>query len=101
MSELHPAITATLQTIFDPELSVNVWDLGLIYGVNIDEQNNVLIVMTFTTPLCPFGDMITQEIQEKLENLEGVNSVALDITFDPPWSQEMMSEEGKLESGLL
>ncbi|MEO0139983.1 MAG: iron-sulfur cluster assembly protein [candidate division WOR-3 bacterium] len=88
------AIYAVLRTIYDPEIPVNIVDLGLIYGLSI-ENGNVEILMTLTVPGCPMGAYITKEVEEKIKALEGVQSVRVDITFDPPWSLDRMTEEGK------
>ena len=90
-----------LRTVYDPEIPVNVYDLGLIYDVDIDPKNNVTIQMTFTSPACPMADFILMDMQMKLESIPGVKRVTIDLTFDPPWDRSMMSEEAMLELGLM
>jgi len=88
------AIYAVLKSIFDPEIPVNIVDLGLIYGVMI-EGDQVEVLMTLTVPGCPMGAYIAREVEEKIKGIEGVKGVKVDITFDPPWSVDRMTEEGK------
>ncbi len=90
-----------LRTVYDPEIPVNVYDLGLIYDVDIDPENNVTIQMTFTSPACPMADFILMDMQMKLESIPEVKRVSIDLTFDPPWDRSMMSEEAMLELGLM
>ena len=90
-----------LKTIYDPEIPVNIYDLGLIYDVDVDEYDNVDVTMTLTAPNCPVADDILQEVREKVGNIEGVNKVQVELTFEPPWDKSMMSEEAKLELGFL
>ncbi len=94
-------IVDTLKTIFDPEIPVNIYDLGLIYDVIIDNEANVEIKMTLTSPNCPMVDSMLQEIYDKTRIIEGVKSVILNIVFDPPWDKSMMSDEAKLDLGLI
>lgn len=98
---LESAIVTTLKTIFDPEIPVNIYELGLIYKIDIDEYNNVEITMTLTSPNCPMADDLIQEVRDKVKGIEKVNRVTIDLVFDPPWSQDMLSEEAKLDLGLL
>ncbi len=90
-----------LQTIFDPEIPVNIYELGLIYEVNVDIDNNVHVLMTLTAPNCPAAESLPKEVEEKIGAIDGVKSVKVEITFEPPWDQEMMSEAAKLELGFL
>ncbi|MDR0844589.1 MAG: iron-sulfur cluster assembly protein [Tannerella sp.] len=99
--QTEEAIVAMLKTVYDPEIPVNVYDLGLIYGVNVDEDKNVKIEMTLTAPNCPATDFIVEDIRMKVESIEGLQNVEINLVFSPEWSQEMMSEEAKLELGLL
>jgi FeS assembly SUF system protein len=99
--QLEDAIINTLKTIYDPEIPVNIYDLGLIYEIDVDEENNAKVRMTLTTPNCPIADSIIAEVQQKIEGVPGVNSVNLKLTFDPPWDESMLTEEAKLELGLL
>ena len=99
--ELEEQIVKMLKTVYDPEIPVNVYDLGLIYGVDIDEEKNVTIMMTLTAPACPMADFIMEDVKMKVESVEGVKSVAINLTFEPEWDKDMMSEEAKLELGFL
>jgi len=90
-----------LKEIFDPEIPVNVYDLGLIYGIEVNKQGGVLITMTLSSPGCPVADLIESEIRERVEELEGVSLVDIEIVWEPPWAQEMMTEEAQLELGML
>ena len=94
-------ILDALKTVFDPEIPVNVYDLGLIYDVDIDDYDNVDITMTLTAPNCPMADSILRDVKEKVSEVEGLNKVTIDLTFDPPWDKTMMSEQAKLELGFL
>ena len=99
--QVEDAIIKTLKTIYDPEIPVNIYDLGLIYEIDVDDDNNVKIRMTLTTPNCPIADDIISEVQHKVEAIQGVNSVNLKLTFDPPWDESNLTDEAKLELGLL
>ncbi len=101
LQALQDKIVGMLRTVYDPEIPVNIYDLGLIYDVDVDERNNVIIEMTFTSPACPAADFILMDVQMKVESIGEVNSLDLNLTFDPPWDQSMMSEEALLELGML
>ena len=90
-----------LKTIFDPEIPVNIYDLGLIYKLEISTNNDVRILMTLTAPNCPVADSLPEEVMEKVREVEGVTSVEVNLTFDPVWSQDNLSDEARLELGLL
>lgn len=98
---LGDKIVRTLKTIFDPEIPVDIYELGLIYDVFVNEDNDVKILMTLTTPNCPVAESLPQEVKEKVRSLDEVNDVELELTFDPPWTRDLMSEEAKLELGFL
>jgi FeS assembly SUF system protein len=98
---LQEKIINMLKTVYDPEIPVDVFELGLIYEIKIDEDFNVKIEMTLTSPNCPVAESMPAEIKEKVGLVHGVSSVDLEVVFDPPWSQEFMSEEAKLELGFL
>lgn len=98
---LEGEIVKILKYIYDPEIPVNIYDLGLIYNIDVDENNNVEITMTLTAPNCPIADQIVQEVETQLKNIDGVNEVNVNLVFDPPWDKEMMSDEAKLELGLM
>jgi len=97
---LYDQIIEVLHTVHDPEIPVNIYELGLVYEVKIDE-GKVDIVMTLTAPACPVAGDIIFEVQSKVEAVEGVKDVHVQLTFDPPWTKDMMSEEAKLELGFL
>lgn len=99
--ELKPKVIEKLQTIFDPEIPVNIWELGLIYEVEIMPVNNVQVVMTLTAPSCPAAQSLPIEVDQKVREIEGVNDVYVSVTWDPPWNKSMMSEAAQLELGFL
>ena len=95
------AIVAMLKTVYAPEIPVNVYDLGLIYKVDIDDQQNVRIDMTLTAPNCPAADFILEDVRMKVASIDGVNNVEVNLVFEPEWDKDMMSDEAKLELGFL
>lgn len=95
------SIVAMLKTVYDPEIPVNVYDLGLIYKVDIDDRQNVRIDMTLTAPNCPAADFILEDVRMKVASIDGVNNVEVNLVFEPEWDKEMMSDEAKLELGFL
>jgi FeS assembly SUF system protein len=99
--QLETNIVQVLKSIYDPEIPVNIYDLGLIYDINIDDEKNAEIVMTLTAPNCPIADQILIEVKEQVEMVEGVKSSDVKLVFDPPWDQNMMTDEAKLELGML
>ena len=99
--ELQTEIIKVLKEIFDPEIPVNIYDLGLIYEVNVDEDGNVQILMTLTAPNCPMADFLLQEVKDKVNELQKVRHLDVEITFEPPWQKNMMSDEAMLDLGLL
>ena len=99
--ELEERIIGELKTVFDPEIPINIYEIGLIYGIQIDDDLRVGIVMTLTSPNCPVAESLPVEVKEKIEKLEGVREVELELTFEPPWTQDMLSDEAKLELGFL
>jgi len=98
---LGEKIVRVLKTIYDPEIPVDIYELGLIYDVFVNEDSDVKILMTLTTPNCPVAESLPQEVKEKIRELDEVNEVELELTFDPPWTRDLMSEEAKLELGFL
>lgn len=98
---LKQKIIECLQTIYDPEIPVNIYELGLIYEVDILPINNIQIVMTLTAPSCPAAQSLPIEVDQKLRQIEGVNDVHVSVTWNPPWNKSMMSEEAQLELGML
>jgi FeS assembly SUF system protein len=101
MIDLENKIVEVLKTIYDPEIPVDVFELGLIYSVDIDKEGNVSIDMTLTSPNCPVAETMPKEVEDKVSEIDGVNSTKVNIVFDPPWDKDMMSEEAKLELGFL
>lgn len=99
--ELEKKILNVLKSIFDPEIPVNIFDLGLIYEVNVAEDYQVEIVMTLTAPNCPVAESMPNEVHEKVKAIEGVKDVHVEMTFEPPWDKDMMSEEAQLDLGFL
>lgn len=98
---LGEKIVKVLKTIFDPEIPVDIYELGLIYDVFVNEDHDVKILMTLTTPNCPVAETLPVEVEEKVKSINEINDAEVEITFDPPWTQDLMSEEAKLELGLL
>ena len=99
--ELKERIIMALKEVYDPEIPVDVYELGLIYDIKIFPVNNVYILMTLTSPSCPSAGSIPGEIEDKVRSVEGVNDVSVELTFDPPYSTELMSEVAKLELGFM
>lgn len=100
-NNLRDKVIAALKTVYDPEIPVDVYELGLIYEINVFPVNNVFVLMTLTSPSCPSAEVIPGEVEQKLKAIEGVNDVKVELTFDPPYSQDMMSEAAKLELGFM
>lgn len=99
--ELENKIIEALKSVYDPEIPVDVYELGLIYDVQINEGNNVFISMTLTSPNCPVAESLPQEIEDTVMTVAGVKSAKVEVVFDPPWDKSMMSEEAMLELGFL
>ena len=98
---LESSIVDKIKTVYDPEIPANIYDLGMIYEIKIDDDLNANILMTLTSPNCPVADSLPQEVKESAELVEELKSVHVELTFEPPWTQEMLTEEAKLELGLL
>ena len=98
---IEEKIVKMLKTVYDPEIPVNVYDLGLIYALDLSDDRALRVDMTLTAPNCPAADFIVEDVRIKLESVEGVKSVDVNIVFEPEWNQDMMSEEAKLELGFL
>ena len=99
--KIEEDIVKMLKTVYDPEIPVNIYDLGLIYNVEVDDDKNVFIDMTLTAPNCPAADFILEDVRLKIESIKEVKNVVVNLVFDPSWSKDMMSEEAKLELGFL
>lgn len=100
-NETEAIIVEVLKTIYDPEIPVNIYDLGLIYEIDFYEEDEVKILMTLTAPNCPMADQILEEVNDKVKALPMIEDVTVVLTFDPPWDKDMMTEEAKLELGFL
>ena len=101
VNALGEKIVRVLKTIFDPEIPVDIYELGLIYDVFVNEDYEVKILMTLTTPNCPVAETLPLEVEDKIKSLNEVKDAEVEITFDPPWSQDLMSDEAELELGML
>ena len=99
--EIEEKIVAMLKTVYDPEIPVNVYDLGLIYKIYVSDEGETTIDMTLTAPNCPAADFIMEDVRQKIESIEGVKSAVVNLVFEPEWDKDMMSEEAKLELGFL
>jgi|SRR5574344_53146 FeS assembly SUF system protein len=99
--QTEEAIVKMLKTVYDPEIPVNIYDLGMIYNIEIDSEQVVQLEMTFTAPNCPAADFILEDVRMKIESIEGIKGVNINLVFEPPWDKDMMSEEAKLELGFL
>ena len=98
--EIKDKVISEIKKIYDPEIPVNIYELGLIYDVNVDENNKVYVKMTLTTPNCPVAESLPNEVKKSIKEIKEVNEVNLDLVFDPPWDKSMMSEAAKLELNL-
>jgi FeS assembly SUF system protein len=101
LSEMYQLVVDTLRTVYDPEIPVDIYELGLVYDVNVNEEDHVHIKMTLTAPSCPIADGIVTEVQEKLEAIPGVKKADVELVFDPPWDVSRASEAARLELGLM
>lgn len=99
--EIEEKIVAMLKTVYDPEIPVNVYDLGLIYKIDVSDNGEAVLDMTLTAPNCPAADFIMEDIRQKVESVEGVTTAIINLVFEPEWDKDMMSEEAKLELGFL
>ena len=98
---LGEKIVKVLKTIFDPEIPVDIYELGLIYDVFVNEDFDAKVLMTLTSPNCPVAESLPAEVEQKVKSIKGINNVEVEMTFDPPWTKDLMSEEAKLELGFL
>ena len=99
--KIEEKIVAMLKTLYDPEIPVNVYDLGLIYKIDVSDNGEAVLDMTLTAPNCPAADFIMEDIRQKVESVEGVTTATINLVFEPEWDKDMMSEEAKLELGFL
>ncbi len=100
-TDLRERVLNAIKSVYDPEIPVDIYELGLIYEINIYPVNNVYILMTLTSPACPSAEAIPSEVEEKIRAIDGINDVKVEVTFDPPYTQDMMSEAAKLELGFM
>lgn len=101
IADIGDNIIRELKTIFDPEIPVDIYELGLVYDVQISDDADVVVVMTLTSPNCPVAESLPMEVEEKVRSVEGVNSAKINLTFEPTWTKDMMSEEARFELGML
>ncbi|OOG77803.1 iron-sulfur cluster assembly protein [Algoriphagus sp. A40] len=101
VTSLRDKVVMAIKQVYDPEIPVDVYDLGLIYEITVYPVNNVYVLMTLTSPNCPSAEYIPTEVKDKIQQIQGINNVEVEVTFDPPYSQDMMSEAAKLELGFL
>ena len=100
-TELAQKVIDIIKTCYDPEIPVDIWELGLIYEINIDEGDNVHVMMTLTSPSCPVAETLPPDVEQKIRDVQGVKSAKVEITFEPTWEKTMMSEEAQLELGFM
>lgn len=100
LAPLYENVVLALKQVYDPEIPVNIYDLGLVYELNINKSHNVYIKMTFTAPNCPMADEVLAEVKRSVEDVPGVTGCTIDLTFDPVWDKSMLSDEAKLELGI-
>ncbi len=101
MTALRDRVIEVLRTVYDPEIPVNIHEMGLVYEVTVDDDANVHILMTLTSPMCPVAESLPPEVEEKVSAIEGVAKATVEVTWDPPWDPEMMSEAARLELGMF
>ena len=101
IADIGEEIIKALKTVYDPEIPVDIYELGLVYDVQISDEGDVKVVMTLTTPNCPVAESLPAEVKEKVTEVDGVKSVDLELTFEPTWTKDMMSEEARFELGML
>ena len=99
--DLKQRVIAAIQTVYDPEIPVNIWEVGLIYDVSVGESGDARVEMTLTSPMCPVAESLPVEVKERVEAVDGVRSATVDVVWEPPWDPEMMSEAAKLELGMF
>ena len=99
-TQIEERIVDVLKTVYDPEIPVNIYDLGLIYKIDVKDDGNVDIDMTFTAPTCPAADFILEDVRQKVDSLQGVNTATVNLVFEPAWDQSMLSEEARIELGV-
>jgi FeS assembly SUF system protein len=101
MATIKDRVVETLRTIYDPEIPVNIYEIGLIYEVNVADDDSVHVLMTLTSPMCPVAESLPPEVEQKVAEIDGVTGAKVEVTWDPPWDPDMMSEAAKLELGMF
>ena len=101
VDRLGDHVIEALRTVYDPEIPVNIFELGLVYKIDVDDRNEVHIDMTLTSPMCPVAETLPDEVKAKVEAVDGVNGAAVNVVWDPPWNPSMMTEEAQLELGII
>ena len=101
IADIGEEIIKELKTVYDPEIPVDIYELGLVYDVQTSDEGEVLVIMTLTSPNCPVAETLPVEVEDKVKGVEGVKSAKIELTFEPTWTKEMMSEEAKFELGML
>jgi len=99
--QIRDRVVAVLKTVYDPEIPVDIYELGLVYGIDVSDDGDVHVTMTLTTPMCPVAETLPPEVEEKVRNVIGVKDVVLDLVWDPPWSMDMLSDSARLELNLM
>ena len=100
-TELAQKVIDVIKTCYDPEIPVDIWELGLIYEIHLDDENTLNVKMTLTSPSCPVAETLPPEVEQKLRDIEGIKMAKIELTFEPPWEKEMMSEEAQVELGFM
>jgi FeS assembly SUF system protein len=100
-TELAQRVIDMIKTCYDPEIPVDIWELGLIYEIDLDQESNLKVIMTLTSPSCPVAETLPPEVEQKLRDIEGIKSAKIELTFEPPWTKEMMSEVAQVELGFM
>jgi len=100
-TELAQRVIDIIKTCYDPEIPVDIWELGLIYEINLDTENNLILKMTLTSPSCPVAESLPPKVEEKLRSIAGIKSAKVELTFEPPWTKEMMSDVAQVELGFM
>ncbi len=100
-TELTQNVIDMIKTCFDPEIPVDIWELGLIYAIDIDDEKNLKVKMTLTSPSCPVAETLPPEVENKIRSVPSIKSAKIDLTFEPPWTKEMMSEVAQVELGFM
>lgn len=101
MDALKDKVVEVIKTCYDPEIPVDIWELGLVYQLRFDEDKKLTVIMTLTSPMCPVAETLPKEVESKLKTIEGITDVKVEITWSPPWNKDMMSEVAQVELGFM